>query len=373
MQAPKNGFFYVIDRATGELISATPYTTITWAKGVDMKTGRPIENPGVRYARNPSVQIPGPIGAHNWQPMAFNPQTGLVYIPVIDGGFIYAQQHTLGYKPGAWNVSDFAQLGQLIMAGILKGQMPAPAKGFIRAWDPIGQKMVWEVPMSGGWNSGMLTTAGGLVFGGGSDGIFAAYDAKNGTKLWSIDLKTGMTAPAITYTVDGEQYIAIAAAFGGSGGLGATSDPNTALQRYRNNQGRIFAFKIGGAQTVQAISPEITGEVPQPPTETVDPKLAAKGFALFHNNCAVCHGVLMISSGEVPDLRMAAPEVWNQYDNILLNGALADAGMASFKDILSPDDVKAIRAYALQQAQALYASKHPPANPATVPPPAPAH
>jgi len=124
---------------------------------------------------------------------------------------------------------------------------------------------------------------------------------------------------------------------------------------------------------VQAISPEITGEVPQPPGETVDPKLAAKGFALFHNNCAVCHGVLMMSSGEVPDLRMAAPEVWNQYDNILLNGALADAGMASFKDILSPDDVKAIRAYALQQAQALYASKHPPANPPTVPPPAPAH
>ncbi|HEY0301973.1 MAG TPA: PQQ-dependent dehydrogenase, methanol/ethanol family, partial [Rhizomicrobium sp.] len=107
MQAPKNGFFYVIDRATGQLISAQPYTTITWSKGVDMKTGRPVEVPGVRYARNPSVQIPGPIGAHNWQPMAFNPGTGLVYIPVIDGNFIYAQQHTLAYRPGAWNASDF--------------------------------------------------------------------------------------------------------------------------------------------------------------------------------------------------------------------------------------------------------------------------
>jgi mono/diheme cytochrome c family protein len=213
----------------------------------------------------------------------------------------------------------------------------------------------------------MLTTAGGLVFGGGSDGIFAAYNAKDGNKLWSIDLKTGMTAPAITYTVDGEQYIAIAAAFGGSGGLGATSDPNTALQKYGNNQGRIFAFRIGGAKTVQAIPSEVAANVPPPPVETVDPKLAAKGFALFHNNCAVCHGVLMMSSGEVPDLRLASPEVWNQYDAILLDGALADAGMASFKDILSPDDVKAIRAYALQQAQALYAQKHPPATPPTPP------
>jgi PQQ-dependent dehydrogenase (methanol/ethanol family) len=359
MQAPKNGFFYVIDRTTGKLISAKPYTTISWASGVDMATGRPIENPGVRYAKNPSVQIPGPIGAHNWQPMAFDPDTGLVYIPVIDGNFIYAQQSSLNYTPGAWNVSDFAQLGQLIVAGIQKGQVPAPAKGFIRAWDPVAQKMVWQVQMSGGWNSGLLATAGGLVFGGGSDGIFAAYDAKDGNKLWSMDLKTGMTAPAITYTVDGEQYIAIAAAFGGSGGLGATSDPNTALQRYGNNQGRIFAFKIGGSKTVQAIAPDISKDVPKPPDEVIDPALAQKGFTVFHNNCAVCHGVLMLSSGEVPDLRMVSPDIWNQYDNIVLNGALADAGMASFKDILNADDVKAIRAYALQQAQILYKSKHP--------------
>ncbi|MBV9903216.1 MAG: PQQ-dependent dehydrogenase, methanol/ethanol family, partial [Alphaproteobacteria bacterium] len=367
MQAPKNGFFYVIDRTNGKLISAQPYTAITWAKGIDMATGRPIENPAARYARNPAVVIPGPVGAHNWQPMAFNPQTGLVYIPVIDGSFIFAKQHQLGFKPGAWNVSDFAQLGQIIAAGIAKGQIPPPAKGYIRAWDPVAQKMVWQVEMSGGWNSGMLTTAGGLVFGGGSDGNFAAYDAKTGNKLWAIDLKTGMSAPAITYTVDGEQYIAVAAAFGGSGGLGATSDPNTALQKYHNNQGRIFAFRIGGNKTVQAIQPEIPADMAAPPTETVDPKLAAKGFTLFHQNCAVCHGVLMLSSGEVPDLRMSSSEVWGQYENIVLEGAYADNGMASFKDILNADDVKAIRAYALQQAQALYAQKHP----ATPPPPGP--
>ena len=284
--------------------------------------------------RKPSVQIPGPVGAHNWQPMAFDPETGLVYIPVIDSSFIYAQQRALGYTPGAWNVSDFAQLGQMIAAGIQKGVVPPPAKGFIRAWDPVAQKMVWQVPMTGGWNSGMLATAGGLVFAGGSDGIFAAYDARNGSRLWSLDVKTGITAPAVTYTVDGEQYVAVAAAFGGSGGLGATSDPNTALQKWRNNQGRIFAFKIGGTGTVQAIPPELPENVPQPPDEKVDPKLAAKGFNLYHQNCAVCHGVLMASSGEVPDLRMVAPEIWSQYDAILLDGALADTGMGTFKDLL---------------------------------------
>jgi len=368
LQAPKNGFFYVIDRVTGKLISAAPYATVTWAKGIDLKTGRPIENPGVRYSRNPSVQMPGPVGAHNWQPMAFNPDTGLVYIPVIDGNFIYAQQRQLAYKPGAWNASDFAQLGQLVLDGIRKGQVPAPARGYIRAWDPVAQKMAWQVEMGGGWNSGLLTTAGGLVFGGGSDGIFAAYDAKTGAKLWSIDLKTGMSAPPVTYTVGDEQYVAIAAAFGGSGGLGATSDPNTALQKYGNNQGRIFAFKLGGNKIVQPLPTEIPANLPAPPPDVIDPKLAAKGFVVFHQNCAVCHGVLMMSSGEVPDLRMVSPEIWNQYDRIVLDGALADAGMASFKDILGEDDVKALRAYALQQAQALYAQKHP-STPAATPAP----
>src|SRR5262249_45351246 len=155
--------------------------------------------------------------------------------------------------------------------------------------------------------------------------------------------------------VDGEQYIAIAAAFGGSGGLGATADPNTALQKYGNNQGRIFAFKIGGNKIVQPLPSEIPANLPAPPSETVDPKLVTKGFVLFHQHCAVCHGVTMASSGEVPDLRMVSPEIWNQYDQIVLDGSLADAGMASFKDILNEDDVKALRAYALQQAQALYA------------------
>ena len=264
------------------------------------------------------------------------PQTGLVYIPVIDEQLhlraaAHARLHTRrleherlrAARPDrSWPASRRARCRRPPRATSAPGIRSA-------------QKMVWQVPMSGGWNSGMLTTAGGLVFGGGSDGIFAAYDAKNGSKLWSIDLKTGMTAPAITYTVDGEQYVAIAAAFGGSGGLGATSDPNTALQKWRNNQGRIFAFKIGGSKNRAGHSARTARRMFRSrPTKRSIRNSRPKGFTLFHQNCAVCHGVLMLSSGEVPDLRMVAPEIWNQYDKIVLDGALADTGMGSFKDLL---------------------------------------
>jgi mono/diheme cytochrome c family protein len=240
---------------------------------------------------------------------------------------------------------------------IQQGKPPPPTKGFIRAWDPVKQKKAWQVPMTGAWNSGMLTTAGGLLFAGGSDGIFSAYDAKSGKKLWSIDLKTGIIAPAMTYTVNGEQYVAVAAGWGGSGGLGATGDTQTAVMKYGNNQGRIFAFKLGGTQKVAALPSELPENLPKPPDEKIDTAMATKGFNLFHRHCAVCHGVLLQSSGEVPDLRASAPEVWAQYDDIVLGGALADAGMASFKDLLNKDDVAAIRAYVLQQAHVAWDEK----------------
>jgi mono/diheme cytochrome c family protein len=218
--------------------------------------------------------------------------------------------------------------------------------------------MVWQIPMTGAWNSGMLTTAGGLLFAGGSDGIFAAYDAKTGKKLWDMDLKTGIVAPAITYTVGGEQYVAVAAGWGGSGGLGATGDMKTALQKYGNNQGRIFAFKLGGKQQVAALPSELPENLPMPPSEKIDTAMAAKGFNLYQQHCSVCHGVLLQSSGEVPDLRAVPPEIWGQYDEIVLGGALASGGMASFKDLLNKNDVAAIRAYVLDQAQTAWNAKH---------------
>jgi mono/diheme cytochrome c family protein len=216
--------------------------------------------------------------------------------------------------------------------------------------------------MGGSWNSGLLSTAGGLLFGGDAYGNFNAYDAKIGRKLWSIDLKTGILAPAMTYSIDGEQYVALLAGWGGAGGLAAFRDPNTALSKYKTNQGRLFVFKLGGRQTVQPLAPEGTPPAEPPALTKADAALTERGFALYHRNCLVCHGFFAQSEGEVPDLRLASSEIWGQYDNIVLNGAFEDNGMASFKDVLSKSDVEAIRAYVLQQSHLAWDQTHKPSG-----------
>jgi PQQ-dependent dehydrogenase (methanol/ethanol family) len=361
MHAPKNGFFYVIDRATGKLISVQKFATVTWAKGIDIKTGKPIEDPNARYSTKMAVVYPQETGAHNWQPMSFNPQTGLVYIPAMDGAAIFIGQKNFSYKPGAWNLGvDFAAVSDAVLKAIQSGKPPPPAVGFIKAWDPVAQKEAWQVSMGGSWNSGLLSTAGGLLFGGDAYGNFSAYDARSGRKLWTIDLKTGVLAPAMTYSIDGQQYVAVLAGWGGAGGLAAFRDPKTALSRYQTNQGRLFVFKLGGRQSVQPLAAEGTPPAAPPPLTPADQKRVEKGFGLYHRTCLVCHGFFAQSEGEVPDLRLAPPEIWSQYDNIVLNGALQDNGMASFKDQLSAEDVAAIRAYVLQQSHLAWDQAHPP-------------
>lgn len=365
MQAPKNGFFYVLDRETGELLSAEPFAIVNWAKKIDLKTGRPVENPKARYKDKMAIVMPREAGAHNWQPMAFNPQTGLVYIPTADGSAIFVPQgKDFKYRPRAWNTgNDFAAISKVVLDAIASGKPPPPAQGYIKAWNPVTQKEVWHEPMPGSWNGGLLTTAGGLVFGGGADGIFAAYDAKTGKKLWSIDLKTGILAPPMTYSVDGQQYVALLAGWGGAGGLADFKDPKTALSKYGTNQGRLFVFKLGGTQKVAALEPD--GNPPsEPPPQTADAATIQKGFELYSHNCLVCHGFFAQSEGVVPDLRLVSPEIWGQYDAIVLQGALSDGGMASFADLLSKDDVKAIHAYVLQQSHEAWDRHHKKSAPA---------
>ncbi|MEO6725034.1 MAG: PQQ-dependent dehydrogenase, methanol/ethanol family, partial [Blastocatellia bacterium] len=208
MQAPKNGFFYVLDRRTGELISAEAYGKVTWAKGVDKKTGRPIETPESRYKDKPSTQLPGPLGAHNWQPMSFNPQTGLVYIPAQETGFIYGQERNFKYGDRGWNIGiDF---------GLVKDAPTALPTGHLLAWDPVAQKERWRVPYVVMWNGGTLTTAGNLVFQGTADGRFVAYSADKGAKLWEVNVGTGIIASPVTYELDGVQYVSIMAGWGGA-------------------------------------------------------------------------------------------------------------------------------------------------------------
>ncbi|MBI3676024.1 MAG: PQQ-dependent dehydrogenase, methanol/ethanol family [Proteobacteria bacterium] len=360
MHAPKNGFFYVLDRTNGKLISAQKFSIVTWAKGIDPKTGKPIEDPAARYKDKMSVIFPQETGAHNWQPMTFDPQTGLVYIPATDGAAIFVPDADFRYRPGAWNTGvDFAAVSKTVLEMIQSGKPPAAAQGYIKAWDPVAQKEAWQVSMGGSWNSGLLSTAGNLVFGGDAYGMFSAYDAKSGKKIWSMDLKTGILAPAMTYEIDGTQYVALLAGWGGAGGLSAFKDPNTALSKYQTDQGRLFVFKLGGKQQVAALAPEGTPAT-EPPPQTADAATIEKGFKLYHRTCLVCHGFYAQSEGEVPDLRLAPREIWDQYDSVVLDGALAANGMASFKDVLSKDDVAAIRAYILQQSHLAWDQAHAP-------------
>jgi quinohemoprotein ethanol dehydrogenase len=359
LHAPKNGFFYVLDRATGQLISAQKYGLVTWAKGIDMKTGKPVENPDARYKTKMAVVYPQTVGAHNWQPMTYSPQTGLVYIPSMDGAAIFIGEHNVVYHPKAWNLGiDFVAMSKTIQDMIASGKPPAPSVGYLKAWDPVAQKEKWQVSMGGSWNSGLLSTAGGLVFAGDAYGHFTAYDAKTGAKLWAIDLKTGILAPAMSYSIDGQQYIALLAGWGGAGGLAAFRDPQTALARFQTNQGRLFVFKLGGSQTVQPLAAEGTPPT-EPPVQTANAATIEKGFTLYHQTCLVCHGFFAQSEGEVPDLRLASKEIWGQYQNIVIGGALADQGMASFKDQLTPADVEAIRGYILQQSHLAWDKAHP--------------
>lgn len=350
MHAPKNGFFYVLDRATGKLVSAKQFAIVTWAKGVDLKTGKPIEDPDARYKDKMAIVYPSFFGAHNWQPMSFDPQTGLVYIPAMDGSQPFIKEAGFTYRPRTFNLGVDLVAVSKVIEQIIKSGKPLPKSiGYIKAWDPVAQTVRWQVPLGGSWNSGLFSTAGGLVFAGDAYGIFSAYDSGSGAKLWSIDLKTGILAPAMSYMIDGQQYIALLAGWGGAGALGNLRDPKTALSKYQTDQGRLFVFKLGGLKQVAALAPE--GVPPEePPPDSANAALLEKGFALYHKNCVFCHGYFAESEGEVPDLRLVPKDIWGQYDSIVLGGALADGGMASFKDVLTKSDVDVIRAYVLHEA-----------------------
>ncbi len=341
MQAPKNGFFYVLDRATGELLSADAYAPQTWAKGVDKKTGRPIEDPAARYADGMALIKPGPLGGHNWQPMSYNPQTGLVYIPAQEPLFAYIPDKKFQYMPGSWNTgNDFGQLAGL--------PSPIPT-GYLLAWDPVAQKERWRVPYPLMWNSGTLTTAGNLVFQGTSDGRFVAYSADKGEKLWEIRVGTGVIASPVTYEVDGVQYVSVMAGWGGAFALAGANPTGRA-----NGSGMLLTFAVGG----KGVIPEgLTRKLPDatPIEFAATPEKIGEGAVLFSRWCAVCHGLNGMSGGATPDLRLSAAGVFDKYPDIVLDGKYLSQGMPDFKKWLKAGDVDAIRAFILKRRSELTA------------------
>jgi PQQ-dependent dehydrogenase (methanol/ethanol family) len=347
--APKNGFFYVLDRATGALISAKPYTFVNWASAIDIKTGRPVENAGARYSRgqNPTPVVPGPLGAHSWQPMSYSPLTGLVYIPIQEAGFLYKSDARFEWKSLATNDGiDFAAAGMpqdpKVKTAILKN-----ITGRLVAWDPIQQKQVWSVQRPVPWNGGALSTAGNLVFEGTADGHFEAYRADTGEKVWSTAVQTSVMAGPVSYEVKGEQYVAV---LSGWGGVFALATGEIALKAGRRpNIGRMLAFKLGGNASLPPVQ-ETEMPVLNPPKSTASAAAIENGKRLYQRFCSGCHGDVAVSGGVLPDLRYSATLANDQWFNIVLHGLLQPNGMVSFAKEISRRDAESIRAYVIARA-----------------------
>jgi quinohemoprotein ethanol dehydrogenase len=309
---------------------------VTWASGIDQKTGRPIENPGIRYDQTGRrVQLlPGALGAHSWQAMAFNPMTGLVYIPAQEIGMTYESIKDFQPAPMGWNIATTTT-------------NPPNVKGYLLAWDPVNQNEVWRANYLGPWNGGVLTTAGDLVIEGNAAGEFSAYRAKTGEKLWSMSAQSPIMAAPITYEVNGEQYVAVLSGWGGAYPLmeGKASDKSGNTR----NVSRLLVFKLGANLGLPTLSPE-PKLVLNPPPETADRASVAAGEALFGRFCGVCHGEAAVGGGVVPDLRgspFIAGDVWY---SVVLDGALKDAGMAAFGSVLDRTQATAIRDYIIHRA-----------------------
>jgi PQQ-dependent dehydrogenase (methanol/ethanol family) len=361
MQAPKNGFFYVVDRSDGRLISAAPLlpmfktrdtppgVPLSWAYAIDPASGRPVENPEARYSAGSAVVRPSPFGAHNWHPMSFHPETGLVYIPVQDMALDWTHDAAYVVRRGRWNTG--AVHAPLPDDPAIREAIRSGSKGFLIAWDPVRQREAWRVEHSGAWNGGTLTTAGGLVFQGTVDGRFVAFDAASGRQLWEFDNQIATLAGPMTYRVNGEQYVAVLAGYGSvfylyAGAL--LSAPGAPVN------GRVYVFKRDGSAPKPVISRART-PLPQPPAVPASAATIARGSQLYQQFCAACHGVGVISAGVVTDLRRSRRLAdQTNWQTAVTQGIDGIGAMPKFAEFLTPSDAEAIRAYVARQADTAF-------------------
>ncbi|MDC0587100.1 PQQ-dependent dehydrogenase, methanol/ethanol family, partial [Gammaproteobacteria bacterium] len=349
MQAPKNGFFYVIDRLTGELISAENYVRVTWANKINIETGRPEKTALGDYEKEDRLVSPGALGGHNWMPMSYNPETGLVYIPTQELYLPFQKDKEYTFKKDNWNTGiDLTAINppkNLLQLSLLVKSI----RGRLSAWDPITQKEVWKKYQTLPWNGGLLSTAGNLVFQGTSDGELIAYNAMNGKKLWSYDLQTGIIAPPITYSINGKQYLSIVAGYGGVFALQAGLPP-----KYSGGpiNGRIVTFALDSKQQLpKRIANKI---MPKPPESMGDEASIANGEKVYHYQCHMCHGAGAIGGGVIADLRYMDKKTHDNFLAITLGGLYTNKGMVGFADKISEQDAKDIHAYLIQRAKETY-------------------
>ena len=343
MQAPKNGIFYVLDRTNGKLISAKPYTFINWSTGIDSITGRPVETDYSRYANENAEIFPGPFGAHNWQPMAFNPKTQLVYLPVRDLLMLYGKdvkwrynEPSAGFGSGiGWNTA----LGYDSSKPFRK-EMNAPKMGErLTAWDPVNQREVWSVQHTAMWNGGVLTTSTGLVFEGTSDGKFMAFDATDGKVLWEKNLGTGIIASPVSYQVEDTQYISIAVGWGG-----AMGKQNKFTEQI--NPGTVYTFALN-KNAPMPMFPKAAPKKLIDMSFSATPQQIQHGGVLFNQYCGTCHCNIGDGGGTIPDLGYSTEATHKTFKDILLKGPLLNTGMPNFAGKLSETDITNIHNYIL--------------------------
>ena len=362
MQANKNGYFYVLDRGIGQLLSANNFVPVNWARGIDPQSGRPLVNSDARYDVTGKLWVgqPGALGAHNWTPMSFSPLTGLIYIPAQEAPLPYLADH--GAKPVVLgtNMGLDQAATSLPQDPTARAQALAGLKGYLSAWDPVAQREAWRVVHPGPWNGGTLATAGNLVFQGTAAGSFEGYRANDGRRLWSFAAQTGIIAAPMTYAVAGRQYVTVLAGWGGAFPLvsGALAFKSGRVV----NHSRVLTFALDSHLQLPPVD-DTPAAMPAPPAAPVDTGLAAQGAREYARRCGSCHGDAAVSGGLMPDLRyslaLSNEALWNA---VVRDGALQSQGMIGFKAELPPAQQAAVRAYLIQRAQESYSAEHPAAG-----------
>jgi len=351
LQAAVNGFFYVLDRETGQLLSAQKFTKVTWADSINLKTGRPVEIPNLRYEHGPVTFWPSSAGAHNWQPMSFNPNTALVYIPTMHLGM------RIGPPQNRDDLDHFADPRRRYFATLgsksaMVWQDANDGTAGLLAWDPVSQQKRWEVRYSNSfWNGGTLTTAGNLVFQGTGRGELIAYDARNGRRLWSFFAGLGISGSPNTYEVDGQQLVSVLVGFGGSAGNGSSLFDYG--WRFNEQPRRLLTFVLGKREPLPYTPPpRFQVRAVDDPLLEIDPAEVARGGTLFNSTCFLCHGANAEGTGSIaPDLRESQIALrWESFQPVLRQGLLAQQGMPKYDD-LTDADLRSIFLFIRQRAR----------------------
>ncbi len=350
IHVPKNGYVYVLDAATGEFLSANPWTAINWSLGMDPETGRPEINPEARYELTGEVwvSVPGAGGAHSWHPMSFNPNTGVVYIPANNGAFPYKSDDDfegseLGFQHGLDAAATAMPADELVRQSSLDS-----TTGALVAWNVAEGREEWRVDYDGPWNGGVLATAGNLLFQGTADERFVAYNSSNGEELWSFATQSGVIAAPMTYSIDGEQYVAVMVGWGGIWDVapGILSSKSGTPR----NISRLMVFKLGADGALPA-APALAQRALDPPPFTGTEEQVAAGGAIYARWCGACHGDAAVAGTLNPDLRHSgAINMADSMKAIVIDGAFSHNGMVSFASDLDADDVENVRQYLIFRA-----------------------